>query len=146
VNQVSTLIKTFFEEFERASNTFERDLLATQFSDPFMAADPHGRIQVVKKEDFLAGIAQRQAFFHSLGLQFVKIVPFEETRLDTHYVMVKAHGSMRFEQIPGQPVDMNHDSLYILFITDDSPQIVFQLTHEDLLKIMQEHGLVPGNL
>jgi hypothetical protein len=144
MSQVSDIIKTFFEDFERASNTFERDLLAFQFSDPFMAADPHGGIQVVKKDDFLAGIAKRQAFFHSIGFQFVKIVPLDETRLDTHYVMVKVHAQMRFEKIPGQPIDMNNDSVYILFMKDASPKIVFHLTHEDLMKIMQEHGLLPG--
>src|SRR5215469_79427 len=140
MNHVSDIIKTFFDDFERASNTFERDLLASQFSDPFMAADPHGGIRVVKQGDFLAGIAQRQAFFHSVGFQFVKIVPFEETQLDNHYVMVKARGSMRFEKTPGQPIDMSHDSTYILFIKGDSPKVVFQLTHEDLMKIVQEHG------
>ena len=144
MSQISAVVKTFFEDFERASNRFERDLLAFQLSDPFMAADPNGGIQVVKREDFLAGIAKRQAFFHALGFQFVKIVPFEETRLDTQYVMVKTHGSMRFEKAPGQPIDLDNDTLYILFIKDDSPKIVFYLTHEDLMKIMQEHGLVPG--
>jgi|SRR6516225_1986345 hypothetical protein len=144
MNQVSDLIKTFFEDFERASNLFQPDLLAFKFSDPFLAADPNGGIQVVKKDDFLAGIAKRQAFFHSIGFQFVKIVPFEETRLDHYYVMVKAHGSMRFEKTAGQPIDVNSDSVSILFMQDDSPKVVFQLTHEDLVKIMQEHGLLPG--
>ena len=144
MKQVSDLVRTFFEDFERASNTFEQDLLASRFSDPFMAADPHGGIQVAKRDDFLAGIAKRQAFFHSIGFQFVKIVPLEETRLDTNYVMVKAHTSMRFEKTPTQSVDLDNDSTYILFIKDDSPQIVFNLTHEDLLKMMQEHGLFPG--
>jgi len=144
MNQVSDIIKTFFEEFERASNLFEPDLLASLFSDPFMAADPHGGIQVAQKDNFRAGITKRQAFFHSIGFQFVKIVPFEETQLDQHYVMVKAHGSMRFEKTPGQPIDMNSDSVYILFMQDDSPKVVFQLTHEDLMKTMQEHGLLPG--
>jgi hypothetical protein len=72
MNQVSDVVKAFFADFERASNTFECDLLASEFSDPFMAADPHGSIQVVKKDDLLAGIAKRQAFFHSIGFQFVK--------------------------------------------------------------------------
>lgn len=144
MNQVSDIIKTFFEKFERASNEFERDLLASQFSDPFMAADPNGGIQVVKKDDFLAGIAKRQAFFHSIGFQFVKIVPFEEIQLDPHYRMVKTHGSMRFEKTPGQPVDVNNDAVYILFMQGDSPKIVFDLTHEDLIQVLQAHGLLPG--
>jgi hypothetical protein len=144
MKQVSDVVKKFFEDFERASNTFERDLLASRFSDPFMAADPNGSIQVVKKDDFIAGISKRQAFFQSVGFQFVKIVPLDETRLDNYYVMVKVHVQMRFEKNPGQPIDLDNDSVYILFIKDDSPKMVFNLTHEDLMKIMQEHGLVPG--
>ena len=141
-NQVSSVIEQFFEEFERVSNTFERDLLARQFSDPFIAAGPDGGIQVVKKEDFLAGIAKRQAFFHSIGFQFVKIVPLEETRLDDHYVMVKVQSRMRFEKNPGHPVNLQDSSSYILFIQDDSPKIVFYTTHENLMKILQEKGLL----
>ena len=34
MNQVSDVVKKFFEDFERASNTFEGDRLALQFSDP----------------------------------------------------------------------------------------------------------------
>ena len=144
MSQISDVVKSFFEDFERGSNTFERDLLASQFSDPFMAADPHGGIQVVKRDDFLAGIAKRQAFFQTIGFQFVTILPFDETRLDDHYVMVKAHAHMRFEKKPGQLVDTENDSTYILFIKDDLPRVVFNLTHEDLMKIMREHGLLPG--
>jgi len=144
MNQASDVVKKFFEDFERGSNTFERDLLALQFSDPFMAADPDGGIQVVKKEDFIAGIAKRQAFFQSVGFQFVKMVPQDETRLGDHYVMAKVHVHMRFEKDPGQPIDLKDSSTYILFIKDDSPQVVFYLTHENLMKIMQEVGLVRG--
>jgi hypothetical protein len=143
MNQVSDVVKTFFEDFERGSNTFERDLLASQFSDPFMAADPDGGIQAVKKDDFLAGIAKRQAFFQFIGFQFVKIVPLNETRLDDHYMMVKVHSHMRFEKNPGQPIDLKDSSTYILFVKDASARIVFYTTHENFMKIMQERGLFP---
>ena len=142
MNQVSDVVKTFFEDFERRSNTFERGL-AFQFSDPFMTADPDGNIQIVKTDDFLAGISKRQAFFQSIGFQFVKIVVLDETQLDDHYVMAKVHVHMRFEKDPGQPIDLKDSSTYILFIKDDSPRIVFYTTHENLLKIMQERGLLP---
>ncbi|HKF38703.1 MAG TPA: hypothetical protein VKB35_17545 [Ktedonobacteraceae bacterium] len=146
VNQVSDVVKKFFEDFERGSNTFESDLLALQFSDPFMAVDPDGGIQVVKKDDFLAGISQRQAFFQSMGFQFVKVSSLDETRLDDHYVMVKAHVQMRFEKNQGQPIDLIDYSTYILFVKDDSPKIVFYTTHENLMKIMQERGLLPAHV
>ena len=143
MKQVSDVVKTFFEEFERGSNTFERDLLAHIFSDPFMAADPDGGIQVVKKDDFLAGIAKRHAFFQSLGFQFVKIVPLDETQMDDHYRMVKVHAHMRFEKSQGQPIDVKDVSTYILFMRDDSPKIVFYTTHENLMNILQESGVLP---
>jgi len=142
MNQVSDVVKTFFEEFERRSNTFESGL-AFQFSDPFMTADPDGNIQIVKTDDFLAGISKRQAFFQSIGFQFVKIVVLDETQLDDHYVMAKVHVHMRFEKDPGQPIDLNDYSTYVLFIKDDLPKIVFYLTHENFMKIMQERGLLP---
>ena len=143
MKQVSDAVKTFFEEFERGSNTFERDLLALLFSDPFMAADPDGGIQVVKKDDFLAGITKRHAFFQSLGFQFVKIVPLDETQMDDHYRMVKVLAHMRFEKSPGQPIDVKDASTYILFMRDDSPKIVFYTTHENSMNILQKSGVLP---
>jgi len=143
MNQVSDVVKTFFEEFERGSNTFERDLLAHLFSDLFMAADQGGGIQVVTKDDFLAGIAKRHAFFQSIGFQFVTIVPLDETRMDDHYRMVHVLSHMRFEKNPGQPIDLKDASTYILFIRDDSPKIVFYTTHENLMTILQKSGVLP---
>ena len=142
MTQVSYVIKKFFGDFERESNTFEQDL-AFQFSDPFMAADPDGGIQVVKQAEFLAGIAKRKVFFQSIGFQFVKIVPLDEIRLDDSYMMVKVYSHMRFEKNPGQPIDLQDSSTYILFVKDDSPRIAFYTTHENLMKIMQEKGLLP---
>ncbi len=138
MNQVSDTIKTLFEQFDRANNAFEPDLLAPHVSDLLVSADPNGAIQVVKKEDYLAGTAKSQADLHALGFQFVKTVPVEEIPLNPHYTMVKTHGTMRLEKIPGQPIDLVHDTVYILYIAEDSPRIVFTLTHEDPKQMAQE--------
>ena len=143
MNEISDVVKKFFEDFERRSNTFDSSFLALQFSDPFMVANPDGAIQVVRKDDFIAGVSKRQAFFQSIGFQFVKIVPLDEIRLDDHYIMAKVHSYMRFEKNPGQPIDLQDLLTYVLFIKDDSPSIVFYTTHENLMKIMQEKGLLP---
>jgi len=81
-----------------------------------------------------------------MGFQFVKVSLLDETRLDDHYVMVKAHVRMRFEKNQGQPIDLIDYSTYILFVKDDSPKIVFYTTHENLMKIMQERGLLPAHV
>ena len=140
VNHVSDIIKAFFEDFDRANNTFDPNLLASHLSDPILAADPNGGTLALKKDDFLAGIAERHAYLHALGFQGVKTVPLTETPLGQHYTMVTTHGTMRLEKIPGQPLDLIHDSAYILFINDGSPKIVFTLSHEDPMKMMQEQG------
>jgi len=142
MTQISAIVKKFFEDFEQASNTFEGNLLASQFSDPFMAADPDGHIQVARKDEFIAGTAKRQAFFQSLGFQFVKVVPLAETRLDEHYLMVKAQAHMQFAKTPEQSIDITSISTYVLFMKGEFLQIVFSLTHENLMEIMQKHGLV----
>jgi hypothetical protein len=89
MNQITDVVKRFFEDFERSSNTFESDLIAAQFSDTFMAADPSGRIQVVKKDKFIAGISKRQAFLQSVGFKSVTIRVLKEKQLDEHYTLAK---------------------------------------------------------
>jgi len=59
-----------------------------------------------------------------------------------HYVMVNVHTYMRFEKKPSQPIELQDSSTYILFVKDDSPRIAFYTTHENLMKIMQEKGLL----
>jgi hypothetical protein len=98
-------------------------------------------MQVMKKEDYLAGIASSREYLQSLGFQFVKLVPVEEISLNPLYTMVKVHGTMRLEKIPGQPIDLIHDTTYILFVRGGSPRMVFTLTHEDPLKMAQDQGL-----
>jgi hypothetical protein len=138
----SSRIKKFFEDFERGSNTFESDLIASQFSDTFMVADPHGGVQVVTKGAFVAGIAQRRQFFQTMGFKFVKVLALEETPLDDKYVLAKIKAQMRFEREPGRPVDLVSNSTYILFIGADSPTVVFYLTHEDMIATMREQVLL----
>src|SRR6266702_6549477 len=142
MNQVTDIVKSFFEDFERSSNTFESDLIAAQFSDSFMAADPSGNTQVVKKDEFIAGISKRQAFLQSVGFKSVQIRVLEEKQLDKHYMLVKTQAHMQLEKNSGMPIEITSNSTYILFTKDDSPKIVFYLTHEKLVEIMQEHGLL----
>src|SRR5690242_11186529 len=125
MGQVSDGMKAFFAEFERANNAFVPEFLAPLVNDPIVGADPSGAMQVVKKEDYLAGTASSREYLQSLGFQFVKLVPVEEIPLSPLYTMVKVHGTMRLEKIPSQPIDLIHDTTYILFIGDDSPRVVF---------------------
>lgn len=49
---------------------------------------------------------------------------------------------MRLEKIPGQPIDLIHDTVYILYIKDEKPKMVFTLSHEDPMKMAKnQHGI-----
>ena len=140
--RVSRTVKTFFREFDRANNLFDPALLAPHLSDAFAGADPHGRVQVVSKGEFLASIGKRQEYLEALGFRFVKVVPLEEIPLSEHYLLVKTHGVMRLEKPPGEPVDLVHDAAYVLYVKDGPPKIVFALSHDDPLMMAQEQGLL----
>ena len=81
MHQVSDNIRVFFEDFNRANNAFDPNLLAPLVSDPLVGADPNGVTQVISKADYLAGTANSQAYLQSLGFQFVKAIPVEEIPL-----------------------------------------------------------------
>ncbi|QBD80849.1 hypothetical protein EPA93_34730 [Ktedonosporobacter rubrisoli] len=145
--QVSDVIRTFFKEFEQANNAFAPDRLASLVSDPLVGADPNGVVQAIAKEDYLSGIVQSQQYLQMLGFQYIKAVPIEEIQLSEHYVLVKTQGTMHIEKTPGQPIDLVHNAAYILFVKDGKAQIVFSLTHEDPMKMLQEqYGISLENL
>jgi uncharacterized protein DUF4440 len=134
-------VREFFEEFERRSNAFDAEALASQFSDPFMVADPDGGIQVVARPDFVAGVSRRRAFFEYVGLKVTKLLSLDEMPMTDRYVMVTADWQMRFEQNPYHPVEAASRSTYLLFVGGSAPQIVFYLTHQNLMTIIKQLGL-----
>lgn len=140
--RVSSTVKTFFREFDRANNLFDPALLEPCLSDAFAGADPHGGLQVVRKGDFLTTIGERQDYLETLGFRFAKVVPLEEIPLSEHDLLVKTHGVMRLEKSPDEPIDLVHDAAYVLFVKDGLPKIVFALRHDDPLSMAQGQGLL----
>lgn len=134
-------IKMFFDGVEQASNTLDLDLIASQFADQFLFADPNGT-RVVDKQKFLPFLPKRQEFFKSLGHQFTKVLSLEETLIDEQYTMVKAHFLMQFEKASGQPLEVKLDSAYILFMKGDTPKIVMHIEPEDVQQAMKDRGLL----
>lgn len=141
MQQVSDMVKAFFEGYEKGSNTPNPELIASQYSDSFMFAGPQG-VQAVRKEDFLKALPKRDGFFKSVGLTSSKIQSLEETRLDDNYVLVKAYWKMQFEKGPERPVVAEIAATYLLYQQGSSLRIVLQLDHQDLMKKVQELGAV----
>ena len=142
MNQVSDIVRKFFEDYERSSNAPDPELIASQYSDSFMFAGLQG-VQAIKKDDFLKALPKRAVFFKTVGLTASKIQSLEETRLDDNYVLVKVSWSMRFEKDREQSTIAEISATYILYQQKDVLWIVFQLDHQDLMKRVQDLGLLP---
>jgi hypothetical protein len=139
----SAEVKRFFDDYERSTGQLDPELLTTLYADAFMFGGPQGA-QAVKLDDFLKVVPKRQGFFQAVGLTSTKILSLEETDLDDSYIQVKVYWQMRFEKA-GQPPTLDENSAtYILRRQGSALRIVFQLDHQDLMKRVEELGLLPA--
>ncbi len=142
MNPTNESVKQFFEQYERGADTLDLDLVNAQYADWFMFADASGT-RVVEKQKFLAVLPKRQEFFKTLGLQSTRVVSVEQTALSDRYVLARVRFLFHFEQAPGQPVDAEIDSTFILHVENGSPKIVFHLEHDDIQHALQARGALP---
>ncbi len=144
MNSANEKVKAFFEGVERASNTLDLELIATQYADVFMFADPSGT-RVIEKGKLLAALPQRQAFFKRAGHQFTRILSYDETWLDARYVLVHVHFLMRFQTPLQAAIDAQLDSTYVLYLAGDALQIVFHLESDDVQQALRARGVLPAD-
>ena len=143
MEQVSDIVGELFRDYERGIAASDADMISSLYGDSFVFAGPQGA-QVVRREDLLRALPRRQEFFKAAGLASSRLRSLEETRLDDHFVMVKAYWNMQFEKGPGQSLVVETSATYILHRRGDRPRIVIQLDHQDLMKRVQELGLAPS--
>jgi hypothetical protein len=140
MSESNAVINEFFSGYEKANAEFEVETIAAFYADVFMFADPQG-VQSVKKEDFVRVLPKRKEFFRSVGLVSSNIESLETSKLDSKYVLVKVVWKMRFERSTKDAVDSENSTTYVLSETSDSFQIVFQLDHQNLMKVVQDLSL-----
>jgi hypothetical protein len=139
----SPVVQDFLEGYERSRNSFDVELIASQYPDAFMSAGPAG-VTVAQKPVVLAAIPKGQALFSALGHKWTKLVSSAETKLDEHYAMVRARFIWRFEKPAADPIDVEVDTTFILFIKDGVAKVVFQQEHEDFFHALRARGVIPA--
>jgi len=141
MNELNKRTAQFFAEYERANAEFDIDRLAALYADVFLFGKPQG-VQAVKKEDFLKVLPKRKEFFKTVGLVSSTVASVDVSSLDPNYALAKVGWTMRFERSPGVFIESENSATYLLLLTDDSAQIVFQLDHQDLMNKVKELGLL----
>lgn len=130
-------VEEFFRRFEHANHDFDVPLIVKLYADVFLFGNQQG-VQVVKKEDFVKVLPRRKDFMKAAGLLSSRVDSLEASPLDSKYVLVKTVWNMRFRTNQGDEIVRQTSATYLLSTTADSFEIVFQLDHQDLMKIVAE--------
>lgn len=127
----------FFRLYEQANRDFDVQLIAKLYADTFMFGNPKG-VQAVKREDLVKVLPGRKDFMKTAGLLSSQVDSVEASALDSKYVLVKTVWSMNLRANNGEEVARKTSATYVLSDIGDSFEIVLQLDHQDLMKIVQD--------
>jgi len=143
MSTVSPDLQEFFDQYAESRTVLNIDLITSQYPDSIMFAGPNGA-RVTEKAAILAAFPKGQEFLKALGHKSTKVLYLDESRLDDHYVLVRAQFGWCFEKSSGQPIDVKIDSTFILYINDGKPTIVFQHEREDFQQALRASGVLPA--
>ena len=127
----------FFRLYEQANRDFDVQLIAKLYADTFMFGNPQG-VQAVKKEDFVKVLPRRKEFMKTAGLLSSRVDSVQTSTLDSKYVLVKTVWNMSFRGTNANEVALKISATYVLSNIGESFEIVLQLDHQDLMKIVQD--------
>jgi hypothetical protein len=132
-------VQEFFERYARGRSERDIDLIASQYPDSFMMAGPNGP-RVAEKAAIVAAFPKGQEFLKAIGHQSTEVLSLDESRLDEHYLMVRAAFRWRFAK--AALIDVKVDSTFILYVDQGAFTIVFQQEHEDFQQALRAAGVV----
>ena len=137
------MVQEFFREYAHSRSASDIDGIVSQYPDSFMFAGPKGA-RVTEKSVVLATFSKGQEFLTSLGHKSTELLTLDETRMDQHYVLVRALFVWRFQRALAESIDVKVDSTFILFIDEGAPKIVFQHEREDFQQLLRASGVLPA--
>src|SRR5262249_14328100 len=101
MNTTTPAVQAFFDQYAQSRSVVDSDLIAAQDSHAIMLAGPNGA-RVTEKPEILAAFSKVREFLKALGHQSTKVLSLDESRLDDHYVLVRAQFVWRFEKSSAQ--------------------------------------------
>jgi len=132
-------VQRFFEEYERQSNLQDSGGVVAQFADVFMFADSAGA-RVVSASDLAVGISKRKRLFDGVGRSSTSLVSLQARELSERYVLAETEWRVRFDREDAQEILLK--AAYVVQCSDGGLRIVFYLTHQNPIAVLEEKGLV----
>ena len=143
MSSITPIVQEFFDLYAQSRTVRDIDLITSQYPDSIMFAGPSGA-SVTEKVAILAAFPKGQEFLKAHGHRSTRVLSLDETRLDNHYVLVRAQFGWRFDKSLAQPIDVKIDSTFILYINAGKPKIVFQHEREDFQQALRASGVLPA--
>ena len=133
-------VQDFFETFERLSADGDAEALAGLYAATFLSAGRDG-VQTVKSSDLVHVIPKRKQLLESVGCQSTKLVSVQETKLDDHYSLVRTEWRWRFDRADA-PVEITLPSTFVVYRSGEGCRIVLYLTHDNIMTVLRERGIL----
>lgn len=144
MNQNETAIGRFFQLYVQKSSVDDIPALVSQFSDPFLSADPHG-MHCVRVDDFAAALPKRKLLFDRLGCKPAVLVSLHETQLDARYVIAKATWRFDFARANSpEPEQVLADSTFLIDTGGEEFKIVMYMAHQGIMQVLRNRGILQG--
>jgi hypothetical protein len=137
-----TAVGRFFQLYAQKSSEDDIPALVSQFTDPFISADPHGT-HCVRVEDFAAALPRRKFLFDRLGCKPAVLTSLHETQLDARYVLAKT--TWRFEfarENSRESEEVLADSTFLVDTGEEEFKIVMYMAHQDIMQVLRDRGIL----
>ena len=140
--QAETDVARFFELYAKKTREDNDPALVSQFTDPFVSADPHGT-RCVRIEDFAAALPKRKLLFDRLGCKPAVLLSLHETQLDKRYVLAKTTWRFDFaRENSGELEQVLADSTFLLDTGEEEFKIVMYMAHQDIMQVLRDRGIL----
>ena len=134
-------VQAFFEQFALGRTTRDAELIASQYADPYMLADANGS-RVIDRNTVLAVFPAGLELLETHGHVSTNLRSLSEEIVDEHYRIVRARFVWRFERPDLPIVDVNIDTVFVVFAKEGKFTIVFQQEREDFRDALRFHGIL----
>jgi hypothetical protein len=129
-------VRAFFQRYDRASDDFDGEALASSFCDVFLSLDASAAV-ALSPQALLAALPRRRQLFQAIGSDGLELADISEMPLDDLHTLVRTSWNLRMrEEPPSGPVCLR--STFILRKDDGAWRIALYLNHQDMNKLFTE--------
>ncbi len=136
-------LRSFFDQYAKATNQMKASTIAGFYADNFIAAGPKGNMTFRNDEKFLQWLNQLKEFNQQTGMGDMRIVNYTESPVSEHYKMVVIEWGVTFQKTGDELITFS--ITYFVDVTGKMPRIIMYISHLDQEDFMRSKGLLPNS-